>query len=255
VTGGTIRQVVLLNVSLRYPGLAGMRVLRSRPIHLINLAKRPQFAFGMPVTGKTPTHGHIRRFPGDRHLVHLPVTGRAADTLVDMDGVVEVNIARHFVDHVPPDGLIFCVALPNRCEHWCVLPDLRVAGHARLCIRHARIGGRGYGGVAKAAVDPKLAGVVLMTEGHRLVQRHADIGPIGRSIEQIERIRSAHQEHADAQEDNLGVEIDAGWEELSHGSERCIAERRLRLTYSDLKVFPFPSSRIRPVEGELDRFS
>lgn len=227
MTGGAIRQVVLLNVSLRYPGLAGMRVLRSGPIHLINLAERPQFAFGMTMAGKTPTHGHIGRLPGNGHLVHSPMTTRTSDSLVDVDGVVEIDVARHFVDRVPPDGLIFCVALPNWREHWRILPDLGMAGHARLGVRHARIGRRGHGGMTKAAVDPQFAGVVLMTEGHRLVQRHANIGPIGRTIEQIERIRSSHQKYADAQDDNLGVEIDAGREELSHGSERCIAERRL----------------------------
>ena len=171
---------------------------------------------------EAPPHGHVGRFPGDRHFVHPPMTARAADSLVNVDGVIEINVARHFIHRVPFNGLVFRVTLPNGLEHGPVLPNLGVAGHACLGVRHARIRRRGHGSVAKAAVDPKFARVVLMAEGNRLIQCHAHVGPIGRAIKQIKGVRSSHQEYPDADDENFGIEIDAGWKKLSHGSVRAL---------------------------------
>ena len=114
-------------------------VFRGRPIHLINLADGSEIACRISMACETPTHGHVSGFPRNGHFIHSSMTTRAANPFINMDGVVEIDVARHFVHRVPLYGLIFRVASPNRFEHRRVLPHLGVTGHACLRIRHACI--------------------------------------------------------------------------------------------------------------------
>jgi hypothetical protein len=72
--------------------------------------------------------------------------------------------------------------------------------------------------MTKAAIDAEFTRVMLMAERDRLVQRHGDISPVGRAIEEVKRISASHQEQHDTRREKLRVEVDCGWEELGHNS-------------------------------------
>jgi hypothetical protein len=218
VAGGAIREVILLNITRCESLLPDVRVFRRRPIHLINLAQVTKLALGISMAGEAPSHGHVGGLPGDRHFIDPSMARRTADPLVNVDGMVEIHIAWHFIHRIPLDGFVLGMALTHGGEDGRVFPDLRMAGHARLRVRHPRIGRRGYGGMTKAAVDAEFARVVLVTKGNRLVQRHADIGPVGRAVKEVKRISASNQKQHDTRREKLRVEVDCGWEELGHNS-------------------------------------
>ena len=218
MAGGAIREVILLNIASRESLLPDVRIFGHRPIHLINLVQGAKLVFGISMAREAPSHGHVGGLPRDRHFIDPPMARRAADSLVDMNGVVEINVPRHFVDRIPLDRFVLGIALPNWGEHGRVLPDLGMAGHAGLRIRHTCVGRCGHGGMTKAAIDAEFTRVMLMAERDRLVQRHADIGPVGRAIKEVKRISASHQKQYDTRREKLRVEVDCGWEELGHNS-------------------------------------
>jgi hypothetical protein len=83
--------------------------------------------------------------------------------------------------------------------------------------------------MTKAAIDAEFTRVMLMAERDRLVQRHADIGPVGRAIEEVKRISASHQKQHDTRREKLRVEVDCGWEELGHNSIPPVAVQSVRL--------------------------
>ena len=89
---------------------------------------------------QAPAHLHGLRFVGERHFVDSPMTGRAADTLLNVDAVVEIHEPRQVVDPVPHDRLTVSEALADGLQGWTLGPDFGVAIHARLGRRHAREG-------------------------------------------------------------------------------------------------------------------
>src|SRR5690242_2820506 len=67
------------------------------------------------------------------------------------------------------DRLAARKAVAHRRQHVRVGPDLRMACHASVGRWQAGIAGGGHGRVAEPAVDPESADVVLVAEGHRLL--------------------------------------------------------------------------------------
>ena len=59
--------------------------------HVRDLAARPQVFFGRPVAVEAPLHLERLRLIHEGHLVDRAVAGRAADALLHMDLVVEVD--------------------------------------------------------------------------------------------------------------------------------------------------------------------
>ena len=69
-------------------------------------------------------------FPHQGHLIDLPMAGLAADALVDVDTMVEVDKVRQIVHPVPLYGHIIAEARPHWFEYRRFGPDLGMAGHA-----------------------------------------------------------------------------------------------------------------------------
>jgi hypothetical protein len=69
---------------------------------------------------------HIKRVasPGDGHPADLSVARRTADSLVDMNAVVEIDKIGKGVHSRPQDGLIGSVAFPNGFQYCGVSPNL-----------------------------------------------------------------------------------------------------------------------------------
>ena len=150
--------------------LAGSSTPGRRPC-----SRGPDRLLRVPVAVEAPLHGQRVLLPGDRHLVHPAVAGDAADALLDVDAVVEVDEVRQVVDALPLERRPVAEALPHRLQQRAVGPDLRVAGHAGLGRRDAGEGGLLHGGVAVAAVDAVVRDVVLVAERHRLLERHVQV--------------------------------------------------------------------------------
>src|SRR5215211_113624 len=118
---------------------------------------------------ETPPHRERRLLIHQRHLVNGAVTGRAADALLHVNTVVEVDEVRKVVDAVPLKRLVVAKAGPHRLENGGAGPNLRVAVHARLGRRN--VGERGLldRGVAVTAVNPDAADVMRVAELDRLL--------------------------------------------------------------------------------------
>jgi len=128
------------------------------------------------VTVEAEAHLHRLRFESERHLIDATVTRRAADTLIDVDAVVEIHEAWQVRDAIPGNRLVGREAGADRCQRRALRPDLGVAVHARLGRRHARERRRLDGRVAIATVDAVVGDVVLVAERNRLLDGLTDLG-------------------------------------------------------------------------------
>ena len=108
-------------------------VVRRLPIHVENLVFGPDLLLGRFVAIQTPPHVQGMGFPGQRHLIDLAVTGRAAHPFLDMDAVVEENKIRKLVHSIPTQRLLSGQTCSDWCEHGGIGPDVRVTSHAYLC--------------------------------------------------------------------------------------------------------------------------
>jgi hypothetical protein len=99
--------------------------------------------------------------------------------------VVEIDVVWKVVNTAAAQGVVLHEAGANRRQHPRIGPDLRVTGHA---------GFRGWnpsksslldGCMAVAAVDPKLARMVGMTERDRLLTRNVLLSHVSRTPDLI----------------------------------------------------------------------
>src|SRR5262245_17989974 len=97
------------------------------------------------------------------------MAGLAADALLHVDAVVEVDEVRQVVATNPLERPILTEARADRFEERTGRPDLRVAVDACLGRRNAGRRRDLDGRVAVAAVDADAAGVVLVAELHGLL--------------------------------------------------------------------------------------
>src|SRR5579862_2049654 len=120
-----------------------------------------------------------------RHLIDGAVAGVAADSLINVNAVIEIDEVRELVNARPFERTAAAETLAHRLEIGRIGPDLRVAVHARLRRRNAGKARRLDRGMTVTAVDPKTGDVVLVAERNRL--RLADSG--------VGNVRSALQQH------------------------------------------------------------
>lgn len=116
-----------------------------------------------------------------RHPVYSAVALDAADSAVDMDRVIEVDVVRQLRDPLPADRSPAGKACAHRREHAGLVPQLRVAGHADVRARQPRIGRSLDAGMAIATINALIGDVVLVAERDLLVPHPADFGDVARS--------------------------------------------------------------------------
>src|SRR5713226_8276185 len=127
---------------LLMPLLVGTLVpLLRRPVHGEDLALGPDELLRVAMTLEAPFHVERSNLISQRHEVNATVTGRAANTLVHVNAVIEISEVREVVHPGPLDRLTRSPALADRLQVWTIRPDLRVAIHAGLS--------RGYAGKAE----------------------------------------------------------------------------------------------------------
>jgi hypothetical protein len=88
----------------------GFLILRGLITHIEHGFSRPDILLGVAMTPETPFHEQGGDLVGERHFVDLPVTGRAADSFLDVDVVVEIDEARQVVNPFPANRLVGSIA-------------------------------------------------------------------------------------------------------------------------------------------------
>lgn len=142
------------------------------PLHVIYLTLRTDEFLRLAVTRQTPLHLQRVLLEDRRHIVDLPVTCRAADTLCYVNAVIEICVLRQVVNAFPLDGLILAKTLANDLEVRAVRPDLAMAVHTGLGRRHPRRRRRLDRLVAIAAIDAIVTNVMFMAKLDRLLFFH-----------------------------------------------------------------------------------
>ena len=159
-----------------------IEILR-RPFHVEHLVAGPDEALRLAMTLDAPLHVERGDLICERHQINSPVTRRAADSLVYVNAVIEINEVGKVVNPGPFDRLARSPALTNRFEVRAVGPDLRVAVHASLRRRNTRVAELLDRCVAVAAINSVIADVVLVAELNGLLSRKISLRVVRGSIE------------------------------------------------------------------------
>ena len=110
----TLDPRILNLILLHKPPPQRLLITRRLPLHIEDLLARPNEFFGVAMTHETPLHGQWLGLPYHRyaavqrelllqrrHPVHTTVARHTADSLVDVNTVVEVHIRRQVIDALP----------------------------------------------------------------------------------------------------------------------------------------------------------
>ena len=158
-------------------------VLVRRPVKVEYGLFRAQIFFWLAMAAQTPLHLERAALLGQRHLIDLTMTGRTANTFIDMNAVVEINKIAQVMHAIPLDGRVVGKAIAHRGEHRAIVPDLRMAGHAGVGWRSTRRCRCFNRSMAVTTIDAEGGDMVLMTERNRLLDGCADGGVPGRANE------------------------------------------------------------------------
>jgi hypothetical protein len=146
-----------------------------------NVLQRAEMSLGVAVAVQAPFHDQRRRLTGDGHLVDSVMITRTADTLVDVNAVVEVDETRKVLNAPPANRLPGAIALADRGEHVAADPDLRMAVHACLGGRNASIAGYLDERMAIPAIDAEDTDMMLVTEWNGLDVGKSRAGTVSRT--------------------------------------------------------------------------
>lgn len=144
-------------------------------VHVKDLVARADVLGGVTVAIEAPLHIQRFSFPHQGHLIDLTVARLAANTLVDVDAVVEIGEVGQVVDAIPLDGHVVAEAGAHGFEDGCFGPDLRVASHAGFSWGNAGKSTLLDGSMAVATVDAHAGDVVFVAEGNGLIDGHIDL--------------------------------------------------------------------------------
>ena len=179
------RGLAFLRIANRTPHRAILR--RLFPRHVVSLPRRPQVLRGIAMAVQTPLHLQRVLRIHQRHLVHTPVARRAAQPLVHVNLMAEINKVRQIVHLGPHKRLPARPTRPHRLQQLRVRPDLRVAVDARLGRRNPRVARLLHRRVTVLALQTQSLHVVLMAERHRLIRPLPLAGHPGRALQLVQR--------------------------------------------------------------------
>ena len=207
-----------LNLVLLRKALALFRLVVARrgPVHFEYLALRSDKHLGLPVTLQTPLHLKRSRLICQGHQVESPVTGRAADPLVNVNAMVEINKVGQVVNTCPFERLAVAPALTHRFQVRAVRPNLRVTIHAGFGGRDPRIRKFLNRGVTIAAVDALIADVMFVAELNWLFAGEECLGIVRGPVELEQHPdRDPDKEHR-PEDGSLRDEVRTSIEDLAH---------------------------------------
>jgi hypothetical protein len=82
---------------------------RGLPFQIEDLLPRAKVPVGLAMAVEAPLHEERGNLVGEGHLIDAPVAAGAADSLVDVDAVVEVDETGEIVDPLPAQRVIALV--------------------------------------------------------------------------------------------------------------------------------------------------
>jgi hypothetical protein len=101
----------------RHQGAALLDLVKGRlPANIENFVAWADEFFWLTMAVKAPFHVEGAGFPHQRHIGDGAVTGRAANTLGDVNAVIEKDEIGQFVDPIPTKRNIRGQALPDGSE-------------------------------------------------------------------------------------------------------------------------------------------
>src|SRR5688572_22355292 len=186
------------------------------PGHVEDLGARPDEVAWIPVTIEAPVHRERRVLVDQRHLVHRTMTGRAADSLLHVNAVVEVHEVRQIVHTRPFQGRVVAKTRPNRLENGGATPDLRMAIHAGFRRRDVREGGLLDRRMAIPAIDPHAPYVVGVAELDRLFDEVVLPRVVARQVQHADDAAEHQYKEEHSQNAEAGVHIAMSMEDLAH---------------------------------------
>lgn len=153
----------------------------------------------------------------------------AANSLMDVNAVVEKDVVRQVVRADPSQRHARSVTLPYWAQHCAVGPHLGMTIHARLRWRDACKAGIFYRSVAITAVQPKSANMVFMAERHGLWMNNSAIGVVSGALHHLEKPDQRHRRYDATKKEEPVQGIRIRMKELTHVPG---GSRRSRVTVS-----------------------
>jgi len=149
------------------------------PFHVEDLVFGTHVLGGIAMAIEAPLHIESGRLKQQGHLVYLTVACGAADALVYVNAVIEIDVVSQAMHFHPFDGFIRAIAFADRFEVGGVIEEHGMAIHAGFRGRNAGVGGTFYAGMTVAAIDAIIPGVVFVAELNRLHANDALICRVG----------------------------------------------------------------------------
>ena len=135
------------------------------PIQIGDLVEGSECVFRSPVALEAPSHAVRFGVINDLHMVHMTVTGYAANPSVHMDCMVKIDVVRCLMNTDPGNRIAGLPRLPDSGKLWTEGFDLRVAVHAGLGGGNIRVGGFFHSRMAVAAIHAELIHVEGVIKG------------------------------------------------------------------------------------------
>jgi len=142
--------------------------------HVENLIAGSQIFCRIAMAIQTPLHLQRGVIEHERHTVDRAMAGIAADALVDVYAVIEINEIGQIVSPRPYQRFASAKTFAHGFEQWGAQPDLRMTIHAGFSGRNSGKRGIFHRRMTVAAVDAQSANMVLVAERHGL--RTGDLG-------------------------------------------------------------------------------
>jgi len=200
-------------------------IARRNVTHGGDLTAGPQNLLRIAVALETPAHLKAIGLPHERHLIHTSVAAFAADSLIDVNAVVEIHKVRQIVHARPSQGIARAVTGADRFQRGAGVPDLRMAIDAGLGGRNISEAGFLHGSVAIAAIEAEGADMVGVAERHGLIAR-LFLARLIRPAVQLIAGPCDEADGADAEDDrHPRIIVRAVMENLGHGFKRLQARR------------------------------
>ena len=191
------------------------------PVEIGDLVEGTKLIFRGPVALQTPSHAVRLGVVNDFHMVHMTVTGYAANPPVHMDGVVEIDVVRGLMNADPGNRVAGLPGLPNGGKLWTEGFDLRVAVHAGLGGGNIRVGGFFHSRMAVAAIHAELIHVEGVVKGDGLGRLVSHPGVFWSEVVGHSGNDASHH-HRQTDKNLDGQPVGVAGENIGHGGVRVV---------------------------------
>lgn len=196
------------------------------PIQIGDLIEGTEVIFRSPMTFQAPSHAVRFGVVNDFHMVHMSVTGYAANPPVHMDGVVEINVVGGLVNADPRNRVAGLPRIPNGGKLWAEGFDLRMAVHAGLGGGNIRVGGFFNSRMAVTTIHAELIHVEGVIKGYGLGGLVSHPGVFWSEVVGHTGNDASHH-HCQTDKNLDGQPVGVAGENIGHGGVRVVFSKRI----------------------------